>query len=1049
MKLNKYLRSKPQLSAFHKKVIIVINRVKIFELLAIFIIASCNFSNGQAGKNDFSFNPTDEGFALRSGPDNKVHAIRYQADGKIIIGGQFRKYCGVNRTMIARLNYDGTLDESFNHNNVLGTYLNSWGSESLDVFTIVIQPDDKILVAGNFKLTKDNKTWSDIIRLNADGTLDESFAYFPDSGHKTFIRHVIIQEGTKILISGRPYFDRLLSDGGKDNSFNIGIGIENRYTPYYPFYSTIPYPYSLPEVYAMVQQAGGKILISGNFNFFNGEGLGSYSPPSYGGPGFIRVNNDGSWDKTFSKPLSVVNDMVSYADGNILLNGRYKMSADGKLDPSFSPAFDDGTAIIQNDQKAIINTHSSIVRLNNNGSVDNTFVFQKQPAPTSQIFKYLFLYDTDIRPYGINNPIYQQPDGKLIIGSSTPILGSTVYLTRLNEDGTPDENFIRNTNGVSGEVYMIERQQDKKILIGGSFISYNGSKRISVARLNQDGSLDESFDPSEGAIQYDQDQNKFAGEVLDIKVQPDGKVLIAGNFTSFNGVERKGIARLNTDGTLDSFNPDFSPRKIGYFSGYPKSILLQPDGKIIFSYSEMYGAGNCKIQRFNSDGTLDQTFETAYLDPADHVIKAILLPDGKILIHGYINAFNNKEYKTSCIRLHGNGQIDNSFNHKYIDLGGAMQVQPDGKILIASPQKIRRFHSDGNPDYSFVSHQLSEYQNGTIGKVSLCLFNDNRILVGGNFPKKLLRLNTNGTINETFEVGEGSGSDFISAICQDEDNRVIVGGGFVSFNGIGRSSIARLHLGKPTQSINFNPIADRTIGDAPFNISANSTTGLPISFSAGSNKITVTGNTVSLTASGRGVVTAYVSGNETYDESSNSISFCINPRPPILNLEPSTTGVSPYRLSIPPPWEYEYAWYKNGVKVLDIREYPYSFSWLDIDLGEPALYTSTSSKEGCVSEPSSFLITGIEDNLNGIQEPPLQLFPNPSRDMVNIQFNFDSSKSVNYEIQIFNLLGKLIKSANGTTTEEIEVDISALSEGLYVVVFNDGRNINMFKFIKR
>src|SRR5439155_21620324 len=118
-------------------------------------------------------------------------------------------------------------------------------------------------------------------------------------------------------------------------------------------------------------------------------------------------------------------------------------------------------------------------------------------------------------------------------------------------------------SGVDGRVNAIAVQPDGKVVIGGGFSTVKGGLRTSIARLNADGSLDNSFDPGSGAN----------GGVNAVALQPDGRLIIAGGFTTVNGIARKFVARLNADGSVDS---SFDP---GAVSAGVSSMALQPDGK--------------------------------------------------------------------------------------------------------------------------------------------------------------------------------------------------------------------------------------------------------------------------------------------------------------------------------------------------------------------------------------------------------------------------------------------------------------------------------------
>jgi uncharacterized delta-60 repeat protein len=201
-------------------------------------------------------------------------------------------------------------------------------------------------------------------------------------------------------------------------------------------------------------------------------------------------------------------------------------------------------------------------------------------------------------------------------------------------------NFGDGSNGI---VYASVTQPDGKILIVGDFSSYNGIQRNRIARLNEDGSLDTSFNPGSGGN----------GGFSSIALQPDGKILVGGQFTSYDGISRNYISRLNADGSLDlSFNPGVGGNSI------VRSVAIQPNGKILIGgyFPSSSGSNINGIARLNSDGTLDTSFNPG--TGVDSDVQSIAIQsDGKILIWGRTGNFNSL-----FSRLNENGSLDTSFN---------------------------------------------------------------------------------------------------------------------------------------------------------------------------------------------------------------------------------------------------------------------------------------------------------------------------------------------------------------------------------------------------
>ena len=202
----------------------------------------------------------------------------------------------------------------------------------------------------------------------------------------------------------------------------------------------------------------------------------------------------------------------------------------------------------------------------------------------------------DPEPNAAPQVLAVQTDGKILVGGDFTALGGVTHnhIGRLNYDGSLDTNF---TAGTDGPVYGLLVQGDGKILVWGEFTQLAGQPRTRIGRLKNDGSLDTSFDPGSGA-----DDSIFT-----VALQQDGKFIVGGYNFGFAGHACHGIARLNGDGSFDdSFQPiiAFTDYKVIY------GLVLQPDGKVLASSAERpTGFSNFDIytRRFKTDGSLDAT----------------------------------------------------------------------------------------------------------------------------------------------------------------------------------------------------------------------------------------------------------------------------------------------------------------------------------------------------------------------------------------------------------------------------------------------------------
>jgi uncharacterized delta-60 repeat protein len=319
------------------------------------------------------------------------------------------------------------------------------------------------------------------------------------------------------------------------------------------------------------------------------------------------------------------------------------------------------------------------------------------------------------------NKVIVNPDGSMILGGwfsqvqdSSFNLYTRVGLTSVGSTGALDATFA-NGGGVSGGtfnvVYDLARQSDGKILAVGDYTAVHGIGRNRIARLNTDGTLDTSFNPGTGAN----------GTIYAVLVQPDGKILIGGAFTSYNGTAREYLARLNANGTLDTtfVGPDFAETT----NWWVQCLALQPDGKLLVGGEFYFTGANFKagICRVTTTGALDAAFNGVFqgsvttsgntIKPIDRIV---LQSDAQILIAGGFIQYNGTA-RGGLARLTSTGALESTSTFAAPTSNGechAVFVQPDGKILVGgtfttfngtTANKLARLSSSGALDTAFVT----------------------------------------------------------------------------------------------------------------------------------------------------------------------------------------------------------------------------------------------------------------------------------------------------------------------------------------------------------
>jgi uncharacterized delta-60 repeat protein len=380
----------------------------------------------------------------------------------------------------------GFLDPTFNEGGSGPGGGGGYGSGIVGLLDLVVQPDDKILVGGDFARYNE-VSYSNIVRLNSDGSVDESFNtgtgfnYGPFSQFFSFapVSGITLQ-ADQIIVTGNftEYNDvscnniaRLNADGSLDLTFNanIGTGFDNTTTC------------SALQFDAITET--NKIIVGGAFQQFADV---SYNL-------ITRLNADGTVDLSFNSPVteflsdsSIMDIVVQNPSGNIL------------------------AGIVEND----IIYPGVVLRLYPNGSLnafDPSFNVAFFDAPVLNILE---LSNGNILVGGLFTNYYDP----YLEGPPPPVPCSG--LACLNPDGTFNYNFQIGTGfnweSSGGGVWSLVEQPDKKILVGGWFISYNGQPCGSLARIDENGNLDTSFQPPISSL------------VLSMAQQSDGKILAGG-----------------------------------------------------------------------------------------------------------------------------------------------------------------------------------------------------------------------------------------------------------------------------------------------------------------------------------------------------------------------------------------------------------------------------------------------------------------------------------------------------------------------------------------
>ncbi len=521
----------------------------------------------------------DSTFNAGQGPDGDVRSIALLTNNTMLVAGDFTTFAGQPCAGLVRLQTNGGRDTGFNPAAAEGMsrpvvalqsdglilvggactngrpLIRLLGGASLEIApTVVVQPSQQRVTVGQSVTLNAFVTSAGVFSCRWD--LDGTPLTTATNATLTLTNVAVAQTGTYTITVSNAL-------GTAKSSANLEVvALSSSVGKLDLSYNTGTRPQVMDGIFAVALQPDGGAVLGGGFYAFNGVLRTN----------LVRVDASGKVDKNFNS-RSLAYGYGTYPDW---VQGLVRQ--------------DDGKLI------AVGWFNSHIFRFDPLGTRDTNFALYPQPL----------LYAVAL-----------QPDGRVLIGGQAAI-------RRVTTAGGYDTTFNAGT-GPNQSVRTIAIQPDGKVLAGGNFTTWGGAARQGLVRLNAGGDLDYSFDA------------RMTGAVAAVLVQADGKIIAGGSFQGAGGAARGGLARLNPGGSVDAA---YAAGSGFYAPAYPRiaALALQPDGKLLVGggFTSVDGAARRAIVRLNPDGRVDPTFNPG--TGPDGVVYALALqPDGNVIIAGDFN----------------------------------------------------------------------------------------------------------------------------------------------------------------------------------------------------------------------------------------------------------------------------------------------------------------------------------------------------------------------------------------------------------------------------
>jgi uncharacterized delta-60 repeat protein len=689
-------------------------------------------------------------------------------DGRVMVGGLASAFYGLmDAGPLWRLNPDGSLDAGFSISNSaasLGTL------EYADAISSA--PDGQVLVAGTF--STDSSSTMTLRRLLADGSPDWSFdsgtgfIASPSSGSATVNALAALPVGGWLVGGDFAGYD------GFNQRYLVKLLPETLLQPRtFAFTVTNVSLLETNTVLTFEVRRSGDASVPADVTVFTQDGTATagtdYLP--------LNTNLTfaaGEWSKTVS--VTILDDAVVEATEQFSLcltnaTGGFSLGQPSTLTISIQNN-DAGIEFTQDEFPAVEEDGFARVVVRWSGALSTNLQAQIRIVPVTGSSGDLSVSNLTVRygtgfPYSTNvlcipvvDDTRHEPTRQFrleLSGSANLNAGprSNAMLV-LN-----DRDFLTTpARGVAGVVEAMANAPAGGVYLAGDFSSVHDVLRSRVARLLPDGEVDISFAPGDGPD----------ADVTAMAVQADGKVLIAGAFANVAGTPRAGLARLNPDGSIDpSFDPGLGIRSTNG-TAFVRVLLPQSDGSVwvggaFTHFNNRYGRHLAKLL---SNGTVDTSFTSPFstvplyplprLYDTSALYSLVAQPDGKLVAGGVLYAGSLKTL-SSVVRLSQTGLIDSSFtNARPSDTAYSVALTPEGKILVGGANTILAGRA-------YTTNWLAVWRLGTNGSTDAAfrVRNAPSVFTESSEVRQLLVQPDGRIVFSAAIFGLGSGSPFLGA----------------------------------------------------------------------------------------------------------------------------------------------------------------------------------------------------------------------------------------------------------------------------------------------